>query len=163
MAVLLAPAGLRFVQRIRDEVRLPPLPPGHSPASAGPEHGRFDSGPDEIADVDAPNMADKVNASWYRMATEYGLFDEDREFLLGVDYTHPAARHSAVVDTLTHWRQAHDSVGCRTVWANLPPAHVWHLHAATTTGSTPAPGSGIPANPPGICPLRGAGQACLTW
>ncbi|MEO3788547.1 hypothetical protein ABGB12_34920 [Actinocorallia sp. B10E7] len=87
MAVLLAPAGLRFIQRrSREEVRLPPLPPGYSPASAGPEHGRFDSGSDEIADVEDPDMPDKVNASWFRMATEYGLFNEEREFLLAVDY-----------------------------------------------------------------------------
>ncbi len=89
MAALLAPAGLHFVQRRLDEVPLPPLPEGCSPASARPEHGRFDSRPDEIVDADAPDMADKVNGSWYRMATEYGLFDEDREFLLGVDYTRP--------------------------------------------------------------------------
>ncbi|MFF9571616.1 hypothetical protein [Streptomyces sp. NPDC014685] len=90
MAALIAPAGLHFVQRRRDEVPLPPLPAGCSPASARPEHGRFDSYPDESADVDAPDMADKVNASWYRMATQYGLFNQDREFLLGVDYnTHP--------------------------------------------------------------------------
>ncbi|WP_031514964.1 hypothetical protein [Streptomyces sp. NRRL F-5123] len=88
IAALIAPAGLHFVQRRWDEVPLPPLPEGYSPASARPEHGRFDSHPDEIADVDAPDMADKVNASWYRMATQYGLFNQDREFLLGVD-THP--------------------------------------------------------------------------
>lgn len=53
MATLLAPAGLRFIKRMNQEdVRLPPLPPGHSAASAGPEHGRFDSRPDEIPDVD---------------------------------------------------------------------------------------------------------------
>lgn len=89
IAALIARAGLRFVQLRRDEVLLP-LPEGSSPASARPEHGRFDSHPDEIADVDAPDMPDKVNASWYRMATQYGLFDQDREFLLGVDCnTHP--------------------------------------------------------------------------
>ncbi|WP_431894211.1 hypothetical protein [Nonomuraea sp. bgisy101] len=31
-------------------------------------------------------MPAKVNASWFRMATEYGLFNEDREFFLGVNY-----------------------------------------------------------------------------
>ncbi|MFI6603242.1 hypothetical protein ACIBHX_43965 [Nonomuraea sp. NPDC050536] len=31
-------------------------------------------------------MPDKVNAGWFRMATEYGLFNEDREFVLGVTY-----------------------------------------------------------------------------
>ncbi|MER6827405.1 hypothetical protein ABT352_15585 [Streptosporangium sp. NPDC000563] len=88
MAALLAPAGLRFIEwRNRDEVLLPPLPAGYSAASARPEHGRFDSLPDEIVDVDAPDMPDKVNASWFRMATEYGLFNEEREFLLAADYT----------------------------------------------------------------------------
>ncbi|OUC94315.1 hypothetical protein [Streptosporangium minutum] len=87
MAALLAPAGLRFIERRNQaEVQLPPLPPGYSAASAGPEHGRFDSHPDEVADVDAPDMPDKVNASWFRMATEYGLFNDDREFLLAVEY-----------------------------------------------------------------------------
>ncbi|NJP43434.1 hypothetical protein [Actinacidiphila epipremni] len=81
---LLAPAGLCLVESIEGEVDLPQLPPYHSPASAGPEHGRFDSRKDEIADVQAPDMADKINASWYRMATEFGLFDGNREFLLGV-------------------------------------------------------------------------------
>ncbi|MEU5314065.1 hypothetical protein [Streptomyces sp. NPDC021562] len=89
IADLLAPAGLHIVQRLRGEVPLPPLPPGYGPASARPEHGRFDSRPEEIADVDDPDLADKVNTSWYRMAVEYGLFDEEREFLLGIDCTHP--------------------------------------------------------------------------
>ncbi|MEU6799152.1 hypothetical protein ABZ907_46315 [Nonomuraea wenchangensis] len=87
VAALLAPAGLLFIKRMdQDSVRLPPLPPGHSAASARPEHGRFDSWPDEVADVDAEDMPEKVNAGWIRMATEFGLFDEDREFLLSVCY-----------------------------------------------------------------------------
>lgn len=90
MAALLAPAGFRFVSRLgRDAAPDFPLPPGHSCATTRPEHGRFDSRKDEIADVDAPDMPDKVNASWYRMATEHGLFDEQREFLLAVDYGGP--------------------------------------------------------------------------
>ncbi|OIJ85683.1 class I SAM-dependent methyltransferase [Streptomyces colonosanans] len=40
------------------------------------------------------------------------------------------ARHRAVLDMLDHWRQSHDSADCRTVWANLPPARVWHLRTA---------------------------------
>ncbi|MEV0581469.1 hypothetical protein [Nonomuraea sp. NPDC050310] len=87
VADLLAPVGLLFVKRVNQEsVRLPRLPPGYSVASAEPEHGRFDSRPDEIVDVDHANMPDKVNAGWFRMATEYGLFNEDREFLLSVCY-----------------------------------------------------------------------------
>ncbi|WP_181449074.1 hypothetical protein [Nonomuraea aridisoli] len=87
VAALLASAGLLFIERVNQEsVRLPPLPPGHSAASTRPEHGRFDSRPDEIADVDHADMPDKVNAGWFRMASEYGLFNEDREFLLSVCY-----------------------------------------------------------------------------
>lgn len=81
---LLGPAGLRLVERVQQEVQLPPLPEYVSPASARPEHGRFDSQPDEVADLDAPDFADKVNAGWHRMATEYGLLDDQREFLLAV-------------------------------------------------------------------------------
>ncbi|MFE7037776.1 hypothetical protein ACFU9Y_46585 [Streptomyces sp. NPDC057621] len=89
MTAELEPAGFRFVERVLGGVRWPALPPGYSPASAGPEHGRFDSRPDEIADVDEPGMADKVNASWYRMAVEYGLFSKEREFFLAVDFSMP--------------------------------------------------------------------------
>jgi hypothetical protein len=87
VAALLAPAGLHFIKRMsQEDVRLPQLPPGHSAASAGPEHGRFDSHPDEIADVHDADMPDKVNAGWFRMATEHGLFNDDRELLLSVCY-----------------------------------------------------------------------------
>ncbi len=81
---LLGPAGLRLVERVQQEVRLP-LPKYVSPASARPEHGRFDCpDPDEVADLDAPDFADTVNAGWHRLATEYGLLDDQREFLLAV-------------------------------------------------------------------------------
>lgn len=83
---VLAPAGLRLVERVRQDVRLPPLPEYVSPASARPEHGRFDSEPEETVDLDAPDFVDKVNTCWYRMASEYGLFDGNREFLLAVDH-----------------------------------------------------------------------------
>jgi hypothetical protein len=75
-----------FVERVLGEVRLPPLP-GGSPASCRPEHGRFDSRPEEYIDADDPQFAAKVNACWLRMATEFGLLDQEREFLIGVDYS----------------------------------------------------------------------------
>ncbi len=81
---VLAPAGLYLVERVRQDVLLPPLPEYVSPASARPEHGRFDSHPDEVVDLDASDFADKVNAGWHRMATEYGLLDHKGEFLLAV-------------------------------------------------------------------------------
>ncbi|MFE4915657.1 class I SAM-dependent methyltransferase [Streptomyces sp. NPDC056652] len=44
------------------------------------------------------------------------------------------ARHSGVVHVLDTFQRAH-SVGCRTVWGNVPPARVWQLRA---------PADGIP-------------------
>jgi hypothetical protein len=85
IAAALAPAGLQFIERFQGEVRLP-LKPGKSAASSLPEDGRFDAAPDEVVDVDDPELAAKVNAGWLRMATEYGLLSEQREFLLSVDY-----------------------------------------------------------------------------
>jgi hypothetical protein len=82
IAGILAPAGLHLVERVGGEVPLPPLPKNVGPASAGPEHGRFDSEADEFVDVRAADFADKANAGWHRMAAEYGLFDDSREFLL---------------------------------------------------------------------------------
>lgn len=85
IAADLAPAGLAFIERITTAVR-PPLPPLHSPATCREEHGRFDSEPGEVVDVDDPDLPAKVNAAWWRMAREFGLLDERREFLLGVDF-----------------------------------------------------------------------------
>jgi hypothetical protein len=88
IAADLAHAGLEFLERVGEEVSLPlpPPPPYYSPPSCRPEHGRFDSRPDEVVDVDDPQMPAKVNAGWWRMATEYGVADDRREFLLSVDY-----------------------------------------------------------------------------
>jgi hypothetical protein len=87
VAADLAPAGLELLERVSEEVSLPlPVPPPyHSPASCGPEHGRFDS--DEMIDVTDPEMPAKVNASWLRIATEYGVLDNRREVLLSVNYS----------------------------------------------------------------------------
>ncbi|HEX5598787.1 MAG TPA: hypothetical protein VFX61_22620 [Micromonosporaceae bacterium] len=86
----LAPAGLQFIKRVHGDVR-DPLPPGKGAATCGDEDGRFDSSPDDIVDVHDPDLAVKVNAGWWRMASEYGLLDEQREFLLAVDYSEPEA------------------------------------------------------------------------
>jgi hypothetical protein len=85
VAAALAPAGLQFIRREPGKVRLP-LKPGKSAASSLPEEGRFDARPDEVVDVDDPEFAVKLNAGWLRMATEFTLFGEQREFLLNVDY-----------------------------------------------------------------------------
>lgn len=75
--------------RVNGEVSqpLPTPPPYYSPASCRSEHGRFDSRPDEVVDVEDPDLPAKVNAGWWRMATEYDLFDARREFLLAVNYS----------------------------------------------------------------------------
>ncbi|GAA2398646.1 hypothetical protein GCM10010191_01750 [Actinomadura vinacea] len=86
IAAALAPAGLRFIERERAEVKLP-LQPNRSAASSLAEHGRIDAEPDEVVDVDDSDMAAKLNASWLRLALQYGLFDEQREFLIGVDFS----------------------------------------------------------------------------
>lgn len=85
----LAPAGLQFVETRRG-VDLP-LPQHLSAASCCSEHGRFDADPDEVIDVNDPDLPAKVNAGWWRMATEYGLFDEQREFLLSLGLEDPDA------------------------------------------------------------------------
>ena len=89
VAANLAPAGLEFMERVNGEVSLPlpPPPPYYSPASCRSEHGRFDSRPDEVVNVEDPDLPAKVNAGWWRMATEYDLFDAQREFLLAVNYS----------------------------------------------------------------------------
>lgn len=81
VAEALAAAGLELVGRVRGEVQMPPLL-GGSAAACRPADGRFDARPDEVVDVDDEQFAAKVNAGWFRMATEYGLFDEERGFLL---------------------------------------------------------------------------------
>ncbi|HEX5595186.1 MAG TPA: hypothetical protein VFX61_04050 [Micromonosporaceae bacterium] len=90
IASALASAGLQFVERVHGDVR-DPLPPGKGAATCGDEDGRFDSSPDEIVDVHDPDFVAKVNAGWWRMASEYGLLDGQREFLLAVDYSEPEA------------------------------------------------------------------------
>jgi hypothetical protein len=87
-------AGIEFLERITTEVSYPLPASGSGPASCRPEDGRFDSTPDEVAHVDAPDMPAKVNAGWWRMAHEFRLFDEKREFFLSVDYSGAEALES---------------------------------------------------------------------
>jgi hypothetical protein len=89
VAADLLPAGLELLERVTGEVSLPlpPSPPFYSPASCRPEHGRFDSHPEEVVDVADPDMPAKVNAGWWRMASEYQVIDDRRQLLLSVDYS----------------------------------------------------------------------------
>lgn len=81
IAAVLAPAGLRFIEREQNDVLW------KDPASARPEEGRIDARPDEVIDLNDPDLAVKVNAGWLRLATEHGLLNTDREFLISVDYS----------------------------------------------------------------------------
>lgn len=84
VAADLASAGLLFLERVSGDV---PRPwPDRSPATLLDEHGRFDATRDEIIDLDDPDLPAKLDAGWWRMATEYGLLNEQREFLLSVNY-----------------------------------------------------------------------------
>lgn len=81
LAALLAPAGLELIERVGGDVRRPASAVGHSAATIRPGlgSGRFDS---TKVDLHEPDMADKINAAWYRMAVTHGLFAADREFYL---------------------------------------------------------------------------------
>lgn len=111
VAADLALAGLEFLGRVSEEVRLPlpPSPPHYSPANCRPEHGRFDS--DEIT-IDDPEMPAKVNADWLHMATEYQVLDDCREFLLTVDYSDP------------------DEVEAELIWVRARLSDQWDLAAS---------------------------------
>jgi hypothetical protein len=114
VAASLAPAGLEFVERVNGEVSLP-LPPHLSPASCRSEHGRFNSRPEEVVDVEDPDLPAKVNAGWWRMATEYDLFDTRREFLTAVDYRDP------------------DAISPEMVWVRVRLADQWDLAGSNVT------------------------------
>jgi hypothetical protein len=117
VATDLAQAGLEFLERVSEEVSLPlpPPPPYRSPAGCGSEHGRFDSRPDEVVDVNDPEMPAKVNAGWWRMATEYGVVDNRREFLLLVRYSDP------------------DEVESEYAWVRVRLSDQWDLAGSRST------------------------------
>ncbi|EDY44406.1 hypothetical protein [Streptomyces sp. SPB074] len=85
LAALLAPAGLRFLARVRGEPAMPPLPEGGA-ASAVSAQGRHDARAQEVATAGAPDLADRLNAGWFRMAKEFRLLDAEDGFVIGVDY-----------------------------------------------------------------------------
>lgn len=108
-------AGIEFLERITTEVSYPLPASGAGPASCRPDDGRFDSMPDEVVHVDAPDMPAKVNAGWWRMAHEFGLLDERREFLLGIDYS------------------GTESVESEYGWARVRLADEWDLAGSGST------------------------------
>ncbi len=122
----LAPSGLKFIERITFDVA-PPLPPmyrdgepqirdgrvlTYSPATCRPEQGRFDNEAHEVVAVDDPDKVARINAGWLRMAQEYGLFDEHREFLFGLNIDDP------------------DDNDGQGIWARVQLAEHWDLAGA---------------------------------
>lgn len=85
IAAEISPAGLRFVERDRAEPRLP-VEAANLVPSCRDEDGRVDAEPHEFVNVDDPERVGKLNAGWFRLADEHGLLNDDREFLLEVDY-----------------------------------------------------------------------------
>lgn len=85
IAAEIAPAGLRFVERDRAEPRLPVEAANLAP-SCRDEDGRVDAETHEFVDTEDPERVGKLNAGWLRLADEHGLLNNDREFLLEVDY-----------------------------------------------------------------------------
>lgn len=83
----LALVGLEFLGVLGDPPVLP-TEPGRSAASSSDEHGRFDT---DAVDIYDPEFASKINADWWRMAVEYGLFDERRECLFAVNLRSPGS------------------------------------------------------------------------
>ncbi len=113
IAAELAPAGLRFVERDRASVRLPVLA-ARVAVSCRRDEGRIDAAPDEVADIEDPARVEKLNAGWIRLAEEHGLFTEDREFLLAVNYTNDP-----------------DSAGPELAWVRVRLLDGWNIAEGT--------------------------------
>jgi hypothetical protein len=88
IAAELAPAGLHFVERDHAEVRFP-VNAANFGLGSRKDDPRLGAVRSEVVDIDDPCRIYKLNAGWYLLATESGLFTEHREFLLKVDYADP--------------------------------------------------------------------------
>ncbi|MFE3787084.1 hypothetical protein [Streptomyces goshikiensis] len=70
--------GLRFLG-LRCSTGIPPYLAGMV-TSRHPDEGRRD----RTVGLDDPDRVAKANADWYELATEFGLFSEERRFLLSL-------------------------------------------------------------------------------
>jgi len=78
-------------------------------------------------------MPAKVNAYWWRMATEYGVIDDQREFLLDVDYSDP------------------DEVAPERAWIRVRLSGEWNLAAiAAGLAARRTGGAGGSRSGPGV-------------
>ncbi|GGY69758.1 hypothetical protein [Streptomyces omiyaensis] len=77
--------GLRFLG-FRRGTGIPPYLAG-TVTSRRTDEGRRD----RTAPLDAPDRVARANAGWFELATETGLFSDDRRFLLAVNVPRPGA------------------------------------------------------------------------
>ncbi|MBL7498752.1 hypothetical protein I6A84_04410 [Frankia sp. CNm7] len=78
LARALEGCGLRFLG-FRYLTGIPPFAAGMV-TSCHPDEGRRD----RTVRLDDPDLVSKANADWYALATEFGLFSAERQFLLGI-------------------------------------------------------------------------------
>ncbi|MCX5175543.1 hypothetical protein [Streptomyces virginiae] len=72
-------AGLEVIEGGVPEHALPAFVIG-AVVSCGPGTGRRDA----YLDYDAPRLVERANQGWYELASDFGLFGADREFLLAL-------------------------------------------------------------------------------
>ncbi|MCT9005386.1 hypothetical protein [Streptomyces rhizosphaerihabitans] len=85
LAQAMKDCGLRFLG-FRRGTGIPPYIAGMV-TSCSPDEGRRD----RTAALDDPALVPKANAGWFELATEFGLFSVDRQFLIYVGLPHPDA------------------------------------------------------------------------
>ncbi|MGX1885689.1 hypothetical protein [Streptomyces sp. NPDC055287] len=95
----LSRAGLRVIEGGVPEAPLPAFAVG-AMVHCNKEEGRRDA----YVDFDDPHLIDRATPGWYELASSFGLFDADREFLLAL----PAHRYNPDVNLHRRyvWRRA---------------------------------------------------------
>ncbi|MCX5077955.1 hypothetical protein OG321_36510 [Streptomyces sp. NBC_00424] len=92
LAQVMKDCGLRFLG-FRRETGIPPYVAGMV-TSCSTDEGRRD----RTAAFDDPARVPKANADWFELATEFGLFSADRQFLLSISVPHPDAADDTDVE-----------------------------------------------------------------
>lgn len=85
LAQAMKDCGLRFLG-FRRGTGIPPYVAGMV-TSCRPDEGRRD----RAATLVDPARVPRANAGWFELATEFGLFSADRQFLLSISVPHPDA------------------------------------------------------------------------
>jgi hypothetical protein len=85
LAQAMKDCGLIFLG-FRRGTGIPPYVAGMV-TSCRPDEGRRD----RTSALDDPARVSKANAEWFELATEFGLFSDDRQFLLSISVPYPDA------------------------------------------------------------------------